>query len=231
MVKVMRLGPGREVELFDGLGQVCEAVIETIEPGQAVLRVMELKPANKPAGQQITIAASVAKGDRFDLLISKCTELGVDRICPTIFQRTVKQPGNPKICRRYENLALAAAKQSGRILLPEIDAPASLSQVLERCCCNDNDSDTDGKSAQRQIIMGSLRADAASLFEYLPFKDDVWAFVGPEGGLTETEEQLLHDYGALEVRLTATTLRIETAAIVLAGVLAANRDAATEKSI
>jgi len=228
MVKVMRLVPGGQVELFDGLGHVCKAVIETIEPGQAVLRVMELKQADRAAGPQITIAASVAKADRFDLLISKCTELGVDRICPTIFQRTVKQPRNPKICQRYEKLALAAAKQSGRILLPQIEAPAPLSEVLERCRCGD--SDADGKTARRQIITGSLRAGAASLFEYLPFKDDVWAFVGPEGGMDETEEQLLRDYGAMEVRLTATTLRIETAAIVLAGVLAASRDAAAEKS-
>ena len=113
---VLRLGSGDIVELFDGHGALAKAAVAELSSKQVMLQIKEVitHPASKrPA---IIIAASVAKGERFDYLLAKCTELGVDRIIPVIFERTVKQPKNPKIVDRWHNITIAAATlgDSGR---------------------------------------------------------------------------------------------------------------------
>ena len=84
-----------------------------------------------PKSRRIIIAVSVPKGERFDWLIEKCTELGVERICPVIFERTVRQPGNPKALDRWMNLAISAGKQCKRLFLPQIDPPTNSQDCIE----------------------------------------------------------------------------------------------------
>ena len=77
---------------------------------------------------------------------------------------------------------------------------------------------------QAKIIFGSLTENAESIINFDSGSSDVVAFIGPEGGLTEAEERLLKKINAQAVRLTDTILRIETAAIAIAAILAAKRD-------
>ena len=218
LADVRRLGRGDKVELFDGIGTLAIAEIIAVSPRKVTLQVQEMQAIPRPAGPQIIIAASVAKGSRFDWLIGKCTELGVDRICPLIFERTVKQPRNPKIAERWRNIAIAAAKQCRRIFLPQIDMPMPLQQGLEMLKKD---------FPQGRFLFGSLAAQAPPLIS-IPFGPaDVAAFVGPEGGFTEQEEALLQSHGCQPVRLTDTILRTETAALAFSAIFAAQRNRLT----
>ncbi|MDD5011409.1 MAG: RsmE family RNA methyltransferase [Phycisphaerae bacterium] len=212
LTKVLRLKIGDSVELFDGKGALAQAVIEKIEKSQTVLTVKTIENFPKPSQRRVIIASSIAKGDRFELLVAKCTELGADRIVPVIFERTVKQAIQQ---RRLENIALESTKQCQRLFLPQIDLPTALPQAIENL-------KSDYPSAK--IIFGSLTNVAESVINFDFGKNDIIAFVGPEGGMTQIEENTLKKTNALPVKLTDTVLRIETAAIAFAAILTSARN-------
>jgi 16S rRNA (uracil1498-N3)-methyltransferase len=212
---VCRLKTGDEVELFDGAGTSATALIEKATSKSVLLKIVDLEKIEKPDKPEVVIAVSYPKGERFDWLTEKCTELGVDRITPVIFERTVKQPKNPKIVERWRNISIAAAKQSRRIFLPQIDAPVPLSEAL---------SVLKKRYSEAEILVGSLEPKSPALITQRLGTEDVVAVIGPEGGTTESEKALLESCGAKFVRLTNTILRIETAALAFAAVLTAGRD-------
>jgi 16S rRNA (uracil1498-N3)-methyltransferase len=214
-VSVIRLKEGQMVELFDGRGTLANARIEKIGSKQVTCRIENLQTTEKPAGPRIIIAASVPKADRFDLLIAKCTELGADRITPVIFERCVKQPKNPKAAERWRNITISAAKQCKRLFLPEIDKPLPLAEAISKLAV---DYPASGK------LVGSLDDNAKPLLEIRFESKDIITFIGPEGGLTDSENELLTAADAVPVRITNTVLRVETAAIAFAAILASSRD-------
>lgn len=219
LASVLRLAKGDKVELFDGKGSLAIAAISSINHGKTGLHVEQLEVVSKPNQPQITIAASIAKGERFDWMISKCTELGIDRILPVIFERTIKQPKNPKIVQRWQNLTISAAQQCGRLFLPYIAPPLQLRDVL---------TNLKKDFPATRILAGGLSGKCQSLAEVSLASQDTAAFVGPEGGLTKDEETFLENMGCQEVRLTNTILRVETAAIAFAAILATHRDYETQ---
>lgn len=212
---VCRLKAGDEVELFDGAGVLATALIEKATSKSVLLKIVDLEKFERPDKPEIVIAVSYPKGERFDWLTEKCTELGVDRIIPVIFERTVKQPRNPKIVERWRNIAIAAAKQCRRIFLPQIDLPVVLSEAL---------SALKKQYDKAEILVGSLEPKSAALATQQFGTKDVIAVIGPEGGITEAEKALLENRRAKFVRLTNTILRVETAALAFAAVLTASRD-------
>ncbi len=211
LTKVLRLKNGDLVELFDGDGTIAQAVIDKIEKNLVRLTIKDTKNYPKPQKNRIVIASSIAKGERFEMLVAKCTELGVDRIAPVIFERTVKQSIQQQ---RLDTIALESAKQCQRLFLPVIDKPADFKDVIEKL-------KIDYPGAK--IIFGSLASDAESIIIFHLDESDIIAFIGPEGGLTEAEEDTLKKINAQSVRLTDTILRVETAAIAFAAVLTAKR--------
>ena len=215
---VLRLGVGQTVELFDGAGAWAEAAVTAVEKDRVVLAVQKLQTVPPAFRERIVLAVSLAKADRFEWVISKCTELGVDRICPVRCERTVKQARGERALKRYQHLAVVAAKQCRRLFLPQIDPPASLTDSLEMMRKD---------YPQGRILLGSLSPQAEPLIKVKWTASDVLAFIGPEGGLTAKEIDLLRQHQAHPVRLTDTTLRIETAALACAAILSAQRTAAS----
>ena len=210
---VCRLREGERVEVFDGAGCLAEASVKEVKHREVILQIEQMKVYRGP-GRRIVIAVSVAKGERFDWLISKCTELGVDRICPVIFQRTIKQPKNPKAVERWQRIAIEAAKQCRRLFLPQIDGPLVVQDAINTLVKD---------YPKARILFGSLDKEAAALAADVFGGEDVMAIVGSEGGFTEEEVALLQGRGAKPVRLADTVLRVETAALAFAAVLAAKR--------
>ncbi len=212
---VLRLNIGDKIELFDGKGSVAKAVIATAKKRNVTLAIEHLQRDAPRQNQRIVLASSIPKTDRFDWLTAKATELGVDRITPVIFEKTVKLPNNPKILTRWQNIAISSAKQCRRVFLPQIDNPTQLDEAI------DNLKNTYPNS---QLLLASPEAQAPSLAQ-LPKNDrDIIIFIGPEGGITNAEEQLLIQNSAQPVRLTSTILRVETAAIAAAAILSTQRD-------
>lgn len=221
LFNVCRLKTGDKVELFDGAGTLAMASVEKATSKSASLRVIDLEKTEKPNRPEVIIAVSLPKGERFDWLMEKCTELGVDRITPVIFERTIKQPKNPKTVERWRNIAIAAAKQCRRIFLPQIDAPMTLGAALSALREQHN---------KAEILVGSLEPKSSALIAKRFDTKDVIAFIGPEGGITEYENAILEGCGGKFVRLVDTVLRVETAALAFAAILAAGRDSQIKKS-
>lgn len=219
LFNVCRLGKGDKVELFDGSGSLAVAVITATNKRRVSLQIENVQTVSSPAAVKVIIAVSIAKGERFDWLIGKCTEFGVDRICPVIFERTVKLSQNPHITDRWQNLAITAAKQCRRVFLPGIDKPKPLVTTL-------NEFKKDYSNSL--IYLGEPSPGSPPLISTLSDLKDLIAFVGPEGGLSENEIALLRDNGVKFVRLTNTVLRVETAALAFAAILTARRDAALQ---
>ena len=209
LAKVLRCHVGDTADLFDGNGITAVGVISKIGKDKVEISVSSLEIHTPRDTGRVVICASVAKGERYDWLVGKCTELGVDRICPVLFERTVKQASGHSV-ERYNKLALSAAKQCGRLFLPQIDLPAKLSDCLGRLS---------QEHPNAKMLFGSTSEKTGTIFEQIQDVRDYIAFVGPEGGLTADEEQTLRSHGAVGVGLTETILRIETAAIAFASIL------------
>jgi len=215
LASVMRLGKGEHVEVFDGAGTVAQAAVEQVEKDRVLLTVQRRMVHKMRDNGRIVLAVSVAKGERFDWLISKCTELGVDRIVPVVFERTVKLAKGARVVERWNRLAIAAAKQCKRIFLPVIDEAQSVADAV-------NTLKTD--FPRGRFLVGSLAKDAGSIIDIELLDSDVIAFVGPEGGFADDEETFLTEAGCAGVRLTDTVLRVETAGFAMAAVLCVLRD-------
>ena len=215
LTHVLRLSPGDRIEVFNGRGVVGQGMISDITRKTATLTIESLQRTELRTAGRIVIAASIAKAQRFDWLITKCTELGADHIAAVLFERTVKHSTGAGAMERYNKLAISAAKQCGRIFLPKISPPASLAE---------NIATLKNDYPQADILFGGFGEQAKPLVELSGTGSDVIAFIGPEGGLSNIEEKLLGEHRAREVRIVHNVLRVETAAIAFAAVLCAMRN-------
>jgi len=234
---VRRLGPGDAVELFDGRGRLAECAISRLDKRRAELQVRRLTRSAEPR-LRLTVATAIPKGERMDWLVEKTTELGVWAIWPLVAERSTVAACGQEKQRRWQRRAVEAAKQCGRLWLPEISPPRSLDEAVAEIAAQ---AAASGPGASQQGAMLSLAkacpgASSALLIlladaspEAPPILDvlsaarasTVVGFVGPEGGFTESEQAALRAAGARPARLAAHTLRIETAALALAAAVAA----------
>jgi 16S rRNA (uracil1498-N3)-methyltransferase len=207
---VLRLGVGDVIELFDAAGATAEAtILTTADP--MVARVQIIAASRRGAGA-LTVASALPKGNRADWMIEKLAEIGVSRFVPLLTERSVVHPqGNSKL-DRWNRLATEAARQSRGTGVMQIARPSKLG---DRIVPRANDFD-----ASEITIYCSTAPGAASLTELpLPTDRSILLLIGPEGGWSENELRLLAESGAAAAALTQSILRIETAALVAAGIL------------
>ncbi len=214
LIHVLRLQAGDRVELFDGAGGLAEATVADVGRKTAAVEILNIEHTDPRSTGRVIIATSSAKGQRFDWLTTKCTELGVDELAVILFERTVKQPHGPAGMERYRKLTISAAKQCGRLFLPRLSGPAGLAETVK---------DLTVRYRQAQMIFGGFGEGSAGIRQCCRADADTIAFVGPEGGMTDAEEHLLTEHGAMPVRINANILRVETAAITFAAILCADR--------
>ena len=213
--KVMRIRKGDSVEIFDGKGSLAFGTVEDIGRRDVSVLISGVEHFGPRIEGRIILCPSLAKGQRFDWLISKATELGVDSVIPTLYHRTVKQASGKSVESRFVGLAVSACKQCKRVFLPEITVPVSLEEAIRL---------VKEKYGDLVIVFGSLSGEPVSIGKIEVGGADIAVFVGPEGGFTAEEEQTLVDSGGVAVSLTGTVLRTETAALAAASVIAINRD-------
>jgi 16S rRNA (uracil1498-N3)-methyltransferase len=215
LYKVLRLGPGDAVELFDGDGTLVEGAIESADRRGVRVRIVSRKQDPPRPNRRIILATSMPKGQRFEQVIEQATELGVDRIVPVVFERTIKQASGPSALQRYHKIAVSACKQCGRNRLPQMDLPLDLDDCLAMIR-------SDYPNAA--MLFGGFSDKSVPLADWSMPDIDTIAFIGPEGGLNEQEQDHLTGAGAVEVRLCDSILRIETAAAAFGAILCAKRD-------
>ncbi|MCI0499521.1 MAG: 16S rRNA (uracil(1498)-N(3))-methyltransferase [Planctomycetales bacterium] len=211
--RVLRVQPGTPVELFDGKGTLAEGIVGHISPKQVIVRTQTIHRSSQAEAGRIVLAVSFAKGQRFDWLVEKCTELGADHIAAVVFERTVKL-GKDTALPRLEKIAMAAAKQCGRLFLPILSGPAKLKETLDSLTPS---------YPRAALFFGDPQGQPINGMQSVFPQRDALMLVGPEGGLTDAEIQWLGDAGALPVCLNPNILRVETAAMAFCAALAAAR--------
>jgi 16S rRNA (uracil1498-N3)-methyltransferase len=203
---VLRLGVGDEVELFTATGQTAAAVIVEATPTTLVAEVREIREGRR--GLELTMASAVPKAARGDWMIEKLSELGVARFIPLRTARSVVHPEGRNKIERWQRLAAESAKQSNRAGVMRIEELTPLDDVLNTLS---------GPAAYL-----STAADAGLLTSILqPSIASLTLFVGPEGDWSEGEVAQFAKRHLTGMTLGETILRVETAAIAAAAVVAA----------
>ena len=212
LIHVKRAKLGQHVELFDGQGRAVEAEIIELKKRAAILRIDQQSAdsvdsnENSKPGVEIVLASSVPKGDRFRWLIEKATEIGVTKFIPLVTDRAVVTPRDSKL-EKHRQYVIEACKQSGRNQLMQI---ASLMSLEDLC---------QAQNSTTQMFVGHPRASCTSLADWQeavkPSVATLLLVVGPEGGLTDQELDLLDQNNAVRVCCSPHILRTETAGIVM----------------
>ena len=209
--EVLRLKVGDEVFVFNGEGKEFRSQVEESRRDTATLKVIdEVAPARPESPLRLTLAVALLKGEKFDLVVQKATELGATRIVPVVTKladvRLRDTSDAAKRVSRWQRIALEASKQSGRAVVPEVKTPVTFESLVR---------ETGSSSA----IMFSER-DGQPLAEVRgEFPSPLTALVGSEGGWTDQEIKVARENGWRIITLGGRTLRAETAAITVAALL------------
>jgi 16S rRNA (uracil1498-N3)-methyltransferase len=207
--RVLRLGVGDEVVLFDGEGREYQAVIKGMTPERISFLIQSDKSVSvRESPLRIILAAGLLKSPRFDWLLQKTTELGVAEIIPFRSSRVIprlEKKGAEERHRRWQKIAAEASKQCGRTSVPSVRSLHAFEEVLS----------LEFPTAVRIFFWEEEKT--GSLMESLGVETtSVFALVGPEGGFSEVEAKKAREAGFRPVRLGPRTLRAETAAVVAA---------------
>lgn len=202
---VLRLREAEQAAVFDGRGNEFLCLIERIERKAAHLRVLEKISAPSPESDlNLTLGVALLKGEKFDLVVQKATELGVRQIVPLETARAdVKLKDEKdalKKLERWRRIALEAAKQSGRAFVPQINTPWIFEEFVENCV--------------GERILFAERG-GAKLNQNLNAKPkNLTVVVGAEGGWEEREIEFARGNEFKIITFGGRILRAETAAIV-----------------
>jgi 16S rRNA (uracil1498-N3)-methyltransferase len=208
IMRVLRLRDGDALTLFDGQGGEYGARITGFSKSSVQATVQEHRDVERESRLELTLAQGISRGERMDWVMQKATELGVARIVPVITERTVVKLDEKQGARKVEHwrgIVIAACEQSGRNRVPEVAAPCAFHEVLRK----------DERAGRKLLLspMGSLNARELAL------TGTATLLVGPEGGLSQDEQELAIDAGFEQVRMGPRVLRTETAAIAALTIL------------
>lgn len=210
--RVLRLKQGDRILLFDGSGYEYPAIVTEVARKKVVLKIGSAVSRDTDSALKIRLIQGISRGERMDFVVQKATELGVDRISPVLTEFSVVKLSADRAARRllhWQKIAQSACEQCGRNLIPVIDPPGSLHEFLRH--------DTAAKC--RLLLQPSA---TRSLHEVEPPTADVDLLIGPEGGFSAIENEMLAHAGFESVLLGPRVLRTETAALAALTLLQAN---------
>lgn len=213
---VLRLRKGDKVTCFDGSGREYQGWIERLSSAQAEIKIEKFEKPGRELSLKITLAQSLIRASKMDLIIQKCTELGIFRIMPMRTERSLVKLNEAKSKARQERcqrLAEEAAKQSGRVQVPKIEEVKDFTSILKKA-----------RNFDLGIIFweeeGEEKALKKALTKRLSFPENIFLLVGPEGGFSAQEVTEAKKAGLLSVSLGPRILRAETAAIISVAIVA-----------
>ncbi len=215
MKNVLRMKTGETLTVSDGSDRqyICEIAAYT--ESEALLRIVDIEGANAELPAEITLFQGIPKGEKFELILQKCTELGTVRFVPVSMSRCVakidpKKEG--KKLERYQKIAESAAKQSQRNRIPVVTPVMNLRQALSYA-----------EEQNMRLLFAYEKADnpekTREIIRSVRPGQRIGIVIGPEGGFDPEEAELLKKGGAETVTLGNRILRTETAPIYLMSVL------------
>ncbi len=211
MARVLRLKAGDEIVALDGQGHQAQAIILSVEKDAVRARLAAWHAAEGEPGVCVTVYQGLCRGDRFETVVQKCTELGAIAIVPLYLSRCeVKPKDMDKRIARLGKIAREAAKQSGRGCVPRISSAKTMMEP--------------DYSAHDLLLCPYEKAGIHGLKGILCDHENAHSIgivIGPEGGLAEQEVTYFRRENAHIVTLGPRILRTETAApAVLAALMA-----------
>lgn len=208
---VLRARVGEELTLCDGEGVDYQCRIASMERG-VLLDILSKEACETEPKTKITLYQGLPKADKMELIIQKCVELGVDRIVAVSTERAIVKldKKESKKLERWQKIAEAAAKQSGRGKIPEIgqqvlkfkEAVAEATALDDAIIPYEKEQET----GIRQFVQGFQG-------------ESIGVFIGPEGGFAEEEIALAQEKGITPITLGKRILRTETAGMTTIALL------------
>ncbi|MDE6028948.1 MAG: 16S rRNA (uracil(1498)-N(3))-methyltransferase [Clostridiales bacterium] len=201
-----RIRVGDNVTVFDGIGHDYECKVTEIKKDKTLLQILDAKENVGESTISVTLYLSVIKQDRFELAVQKATELGVKKIVP-VYSAFTQRNFNLNY-DRLNKIAISACEQCRRSVVPIIEQAVDFDELLNRA----KNSymifpwEHESNGTMREVLSGNNSADIS-------------VFIGPEGGITESETSKLVALGAKSVTLGKRILRAETAAIAALSVI------------
>jgi 16S rRNA (uracil1498-N3)-methyltransferase len=215
--RVLRFQPGDAFVAVDPAGQAYRVVVERVTATHVLGRVTGEAELAAPPALRLDLYAALLKGQHFDLVIQKGTELGLTRLIPVITARAISRPDPERAgdkTGRWRKISLEACRQCGRADPPEVLAPLAWQAALEHWRAGG----VPGLMAC-EVLAGSPGHGLRRVLEDLGRPQALAAFVGPEGGFSPREMEQGTDAGLRLVSLGPRILRAETAALALCAIL------------
>lgn len=209
---VLRLKKNDSLVVCDGQGfeYICD--IFDITSGCVSVKVRSCQPIDRTQEFKLTVACAIPKKSRFEDIVDKLTQLGVDRIIPLKTSRVIVKLDKHKEFLRYkrwEKVAFSASQQSLRNILPVIDNVKSMKEVLSESCGYELKlipTLEEGTIPLRQVLDGCTARN-------------ILVLIGPEGDFSPEEVSSAKQSGCIPVSLGKLILRVETAAAAIASIL------------
>lgn len=210
--KVLRISEGEKVTLNNCEGVEYLGRVKSVSKQEVLIEILENLELNNESNVNIYLFQGLPKSQKMDLIVQKGTELGITEFIPTITHRVdVKLKGEFKKLDRLNRIALEAAKQSKRSIIPKVSEPIEFDEVFEKI----NSLDLlivpyeNANNFGIKTLINELRKE-----NNIDNIKNIGIFVGPEGGIEEDEIERLKDKGAYIVTLGKRILRTETAGFV-----------------
>lgn len=210
LARVLRLGQGDELCLFDGSGAEYRARIVAAHKRQVTVALLGSAPGLVESPLRIHLGISISRGERMDWVVQKATELGVAAISPLYTERTEVRLRGAREERKWQHwrqVIVSACEQCGRSVIPAVQEPVPLAQWLQHA------------GGERRFVLHHRATGSAPEAPELPAS--ISLLVGPEGGLSEAEIVAAEAAGFEPLALGPRVLRTETAPLAALAILQA----------
>lgn len=204
VVQVLRMAEGELLQLTDGKGNLFTAQIADANRKRCQVSVTDVVNIVPPSHRVTIVVSPVKNASRFEWLLEKATEMGVQQLVPLLCERTEKQHLRMD---RLQGILISAMLQSQQCWLPQLTEPIKFAQLVTTA------------DAPQKFIAHCLEDSKQPLQLQAKGNTDRLILIGPEGDFTPAEIALAQEHGFVPVALGNTRLRTETAAMVAAALL------------
>lgn len=203
ITKVLRLGAGDRITVFDTESIEYEGTITDLSPGTIAIQTYNTRLLQTEPGLELNLFQAILKGNKMDGIISQATQLGVSGIFPVVSERT--QVRSTAKVDRWNKIARESTKQCGRVTPPLVSEPVDFQESFGA-----------RKQSEAKIIFyenqDKLLADYTHSLQ-MPI-NSINVYIGPEGGFSEKEIALAEENGYMVLGLGERIMRAETASVV-----------------
>lgn len=214
MRDVLRMAAGSELVALDGAGNEYRVALDTLTRDTASGTILSQRAATGEPQTQIVLYQALLKADKMEWVLQKGTEVGISGFVPMVTERSVNDVGKNKFAR-WTHILTEAAEQAGRGKIPALAEHQSLDAAAKMAA-------EQGGLLLVPWEQEMTRDLAGALAESLPAENaalHIHLFIGPEGGFSERDIEVLRGYGAMPITLGPRILRGETAGLVAASAI------------